>query len=226
MNNDVELFLKDFNKLMEKCCRFCCMSIGREFQLKAINELMELEQKTTSLKNDMIKIEDEDSANLLLGVEFAIIALIREFKMWTALKDDDPNTAWDMLIDAQQTARISIGLHKRIEDLNLINYINRLYLLEKLLFPPQSFTSVSYIFENSECSICGKEYGECEHIKGKAYMGKMCQQIIKNIRSFDHIAMVEHPEDKHCRLTGHNNNGVIRDWMTYRVIDAEKDSKK
>ena len=218
MHKEVESFLKEFIEVIRECEKFCFMSRGKEFQQEAVKKLTTFKQKVTSLKEQMIKVKDEDSANTMLSLENLIDAMINELKMWIALKDDNPNEAWDFLINAQSAVRTAAQAHSIAIDLNAEGYANKLHLLEKLLFPPQMFFSPSLIIEKAKCSICGKEYGECEHIVGKAYMGKMCK-IITKIKKMKEVSIVEEPANKHARMLQFTDEGVTRDFMTWRRIE-------
>ena len=219
MNKEVESFLKEFIEVIRECEKFCFMSRGKEFQQEAVKKLTTFKQKVTSLKEQMIKVKDEDSANTMLSLENLIDAMINELKMWIALKEDNPNKAWDFLINAQSAVRTAAQAHSIAIDLNAEGYANKLHLLEKLLFPPQMFFSHGLIIEKAECSICGKEYGECEHIVGKAYMGKMCYKIITKIKEMKEVSIVEEPANKHARMLQFTDEVVTRDFMTWRRIE-------
>ena len=58
-----------------------------------------------------IRNEDEENANLMLSCECFVDALILELEMWVQLKKDEPNTAWNSLVTAQNM----IGLHLRLD---------------------------------------------------------------------------------------------------------------
>jgi len=219
MDKEVESFLKEFIEVIRECEKFCFMSRGKEFQQEAVKKLTTFKQKVTSLKEQIIKVKDEDSANTMLSLEDLIDAMINELKMWIALKEDNPNEAWDFLINAQSAVRTAAQAHSIAVDLNAEGYANKLHLLEKLLFPPQMFFSPGLIIEKAECSICGKEYGECEHIVGKAYMGKMCYKIITKIKEMKEVSIVEEPANKHARMLQFTDEGVTRDFMTWRRIE-------
>jgi len=222
MNKEVKLFLKEFNEVTRECGKFCFMSRGKEYQQEAIKKLTTLKQKATSLKERMIKVKDENPANTMLSLEKLIDAMITELEMWIALKEDNPNKAWDFLINAQSAVRTAAQAHSIAIDLDAEGYANKLHILEKLLFPPQIFFSLGVIIENAECSICGKDYRECEHIVGKAYMGKMCYQIITKIREMKEVSIVEEPADKHARMLQFIDDRVTRDFMTWRRIEKDE----
>lgn len=223
MNKEIELFLKEFNEVIRECGKFCFMSRGKEFQQEAVKKLTTLKQRATSLKEQMRKVKDENSANTVLSLENLIDAMINELEMWIALKEDDPGKAWDLLINAQSAVRTAAQAHSIAIDLNAEGYANKLHLLEKFLFPPQMFFSPSFIIEKAKCSICGKEYGECEHIVGKAYMGKMCYKTITKIKEMKEVSIVEEPANKHARMLQFtNDDGAPKDLMTWRRIEKDE----
>ena len=218
MDKEVELFLKEYNELIKECQKFCFICRAKEFQQDAINKLTTTKHKAIDLKEKMIELEDENYANIMLSLENLIDAVINELEMWIKLKEDNPNEAWDFLIDAQYAIRNALHAHSMALKLNGEGYSNKLHLLEKLLFPPQMFCSMGSIIEYEECSICGNEYGECEHIVGKAYMGKICVRIITKIREIKEVSIVEVPGNKRARTYRITDNGITRDFMTWRVI--------
>lgn len=217
MDEKIEAFQKEFSKITDECQRFCFMSRAKELQLEACEKLSNFRKEASTLKKQMVAVTDEDSANAMLSFERTIDALIDELKMWIALKDDDPNSAWNHLINAQDAVRTAILAHH--EAYCLEGYIERLHVLEQLLFPPQIFMSSSMAIESQECSICGEEYGECNHIMGKAYTGRMCTLIIKKIKELKEVSVVSEPADKKCRVYNITDaDGVKRDFMTWRII--------
>jgi len=219
MNKGKELFLEEFNRKIRECEKFCFMSRGKEFQQECIKKLILFKQKVNSFKKKAIESEDEEFANYMLSLEYLIEAIVEELKMWVALKEDRPSDAWDSLINAQLSVRRAAQAHSIAVDFNVEGYANKLYLLEKLLFPPQVFLSPSFIIEKAECSICGKEYGECEHVVGKAYKGKMCYRIIKGIKGVKEVSIVEKPANKRARVfLITDDDGITRDFMTWREI--------
>lgn len=216
MNEKVKAFQNEFNEVAKECQKFCFMSRAKEFQVEACKKLDMLRKKASALKEQMIASMDEDSANAMLSFEEMIDMLVNELKMWIALKEDNPNLAWDFLINAQGAGRTAMQAHEVASHLE--GYIERLHALEKLLFPPQIFFSPSIVIEHSKCSICGQEYGECDHVVGRAYMGKMCARIITSVKEIREISLVQEPANKHARVLRIRDGGVIRDFLTWRVV--------
>jgi hypothetical protein len=72
------------------------------------------------------------------------------------------------------------------------------------------------IVRHQECSICGSEYGDCDHLAGKPYWGKFCYIIAKDFEPH-HIAVVRNPADKRCRIMGFSVDNGERNRMTWKV---------
>lgn len=224
MNKQVYTFQIEFSETANDLQKFCYITRAKELQIEALNKLNNLKKRASLLKQKVISQADEDSANAMLSFEEMIIALMSELRMWLALKDDDPDAAWNHLITAQYAARTAIQAHSVANHLE--GYINHLHTLEVVLFPPQGFFSPGMIVEKSKCSICGKEYGECDHIVGKPYMGEMCSRIIEEVKELQEISLVTEPANKRARIISiTDEDGISRDIMTWRPIsDITKDS--
>ena len=220
MNDEVASFIESSWELMLECAKFCFMSRGKEFQQVAVKHLAERKDEAIALKRRMIKIQDEDAANTMLSMEKLIDAVANELKMWVALRDDSPNEAWEFLVKAQGGVRTALQAHDVASLSNAEEYASKLHLLEKLLFPPQTFFSIGMTFGNSECSVCGKEYETCEHVVGKAYMGEICYRELKDLR-IGEVSMVEEPSNKGARVFQISDGSVKRDFMTWRPIQED-----
>ena len=77
------------------------------------------------------------------------------------------------------------------------------------------------MIEEAKCSICGKNYDECEHIVGKTYMGEMWYRIITK-SELKEISIVENPINKKTRLIAFTKGKITRDYMTWKIIKNEK----
>jgi hypothetical protein len=217
MNNRLEALKVEFKDVVTECERFCYAARARELQVEAIDRLETLKTKASALKAVMVAAQNEDSANQLLSIEEMLQALICELKMWVAFKDDDPNNAWDFLINAQGAAHTAMQAHEIASHLD--DYIEKLHILEHLLFPPQVFMSPGVIIKESTCSICGSEYGECDHVVGRPYMGEICAKAIEKFEIHE-TSVVPHPANKHCRMIMISDGKMVRDLMTGRLTPA------
>ncbi len=224
MNDQVQMFQIEFSEAANDLQKFCFITRAKELQVEACDKLEELKEKAGKLKQEAISREDEDSANAMLSIEEMIIALMSELRMWIALKDDDADSAWNHLVSAQYAARTAMQAHSVSKHLE--GYVNHLDILEHVLFPPQGFFSPSLIVEHSKCSICGQEYGECEHIVGRAYMGKICTLIIEEVKELKEISLVTEPANKRARVISiTDDDGILRNVMTWRAVPDNADRK-
>jgi len=225
MRREVKEFLEKFNKAaLQEIGKFLYLVRDKHYQKEAIDKLIKFKQQAANLKEKMINEVDEENANILLSIENIAEAMINELKMWIALKEDKVNEAWSYLVDAQSAIRTALQAHEIALRLNGEGYANKLHLIEKLIFPPQIFFSPGFVIEESKCSICGKNYEECEHIVGKAYMGKMCYRIITKMKPRE-VSIVTSPGNKRARILAITEGNITRDYMTWRIIENEEKGK-
>ena len=214
---EVKAFQEEFRETTNECQKFCYMSRAKEYQVQAREKLKALETKAIKLKQKAITTKFEDAANALLCFEKMTSAIINELDMWIALKDDEPGAAWDFLVNAQMAIISAMQAHSIAS--NLDSYAEHLSLLEHLLFPAQMFFSPGLIIREARCSICGQEYGECDHAVGKPYMGEICSRLIIHA-DMEEGSIVDKPANKHARIISFTDQGVHRDFLTWRVIPS------
>ena len=183
-------------------------------QRRALASLRDLHSEIHALKADAILDKDESGANMLLGFECVVGVLEAELEMWLHLKEGDPDKAWDSLIRAQRLCVAAARAHSGFS--HLPQKHQRLLELEHLVFPPQVFVSSGLIVRRQDCSICGQEYEDCDHLLGMPYMGQFCRLVIHEAE-VNHVAMVEQPADKSCRVTQFDVEGGTRNRMTWRI---------
>lgn len=225
-------FLAAFEYVADECQRLCHITRARELQVEALKQACGFVEKVVELKNDAIARADEECANILLSFEMLVTSLAAQLQMWIALKDEEPSEAWNHLVHAQMTAQDSMLAHEMGSRLNTGRYIERLLVLEKFLFPPQMFASIGGTIKYAQCSICNKEYGTCDHLVGRPYMGQLCHRVIIQFE-LEEVSVVEKPANKRCRWTAITDaQGVLRDTMTWHEVSGrdrgslEKPSKE
>lgn len=221
MEDELVKFQDNFGEVVANCQRFTPFVRGIEFQKKAIEDLESLIQTTIKNKEIAIEAQDDTVSNTLLSMECMAKAAKAEIQMVVHIKEDKINEAWESLIDAQSALRTSMQAHPTGAT-HLEPYAQKLLAYEKLLFPNLMFMSTGLVADEGECSICGSIYGTCEHLKGKAYMGQICHEIVTNIKQLNEISIVEEPASKRCRVYTIQTGDEKRDIMTWRI---EKDSK-
>lgn len=206
---------EEVGKQLTQCLRFSHLTIDTEIQKQKVEELKELVNKVLEFKRNAQKERNEDDANFAFALQHHTIGFFTLLEMWILLKSEDYSSAWESLMAAQHN--LMIGLKAARND-SIENLCRNLHALETLLFPPQLFSSSGYQYLSSECSICGGPYGECGHIRGKMYMGELCHNIIHEFHRLDHVAIVEHPEDKRLRLPEILDGKVKRCSLTLRIV--------
>ncbi len=208
-----------FNSMVKEVEVLLSIARSGELQREACETLDAQAKKLANEKAKAITAQDEDLANLLLGCQCVNTSLLAELRMWLLLKDEKPDEAWDQLVIAQDGAIDATRAHPGFLHLSLQNA--KLEAIENLVFPPQVFISSGFLAANQECSICGSEYGECDHLLGKPYMGSFCYIIARNL-SVDHVAIVNSPADKRCRVRTFSVEGGDRNRMTWFVTQSEE----
>jgi hypothetical protein len=213
---EITAFQDEFQEAASQCRKFFYMTRAKELQAEARDRLKTFEPKTQALKQKAITIEYEDAANAMLCFEELISAFVNELSMWIALKDDDPGIAWDCLVNAQTAIRSAMQAHAIAN--NMEEYAEHLSILEHVLFPPQMFLSPGMIIREARCSICQKEYGECDHVIGRPYMGQICVREIVEA-DIEEASLVEKPANKKARgIYYTDTKGIRRDFLTWRVV--------
>lgn len=226
MNDKVSVFLQDLNHTFALYDRFSFYTRGIEFQRYCIKKIEGSLNKSIALKEEMIRVQDEESANIMLSLEYFHEALINELKMVVLLKQDEMNKAWGSLVDAQYFLRGSLQANDIVLKFNADNYMNKLILIERIFFPSQTFMSTGIIVDSSKCSICDHEYGKCDHVVGRPYMGKICHRQIAKIRKMTEVSLIfGEPGNKHCRVERLTDGGHWRDFLTWRIIKDNQTQK-
>ena len=194
--------------------------------LKASGLYEELYVKITKYKEAYIHSKDEENANRFLALEFMVKGLNNECLCAEADKHKKPGKAWDYLQDALTNYYLA---RKISPQLNMLSrHIKHCEIMEKK-FPNQLFISPAIIAKKVECSICGKDYKNCNHIAGRAYMGKLACKMYRDIICKE-ISLVEEPRDKKCRLCsvrledGTNSDPDVGLFYKDNIFEKIKDS--
>lgn len=216
----IQQVVDNFNAGIRDAEVFLCLARSSKLQLAECVKLDILSYNATRIKHEAVRRGDENSANLLLGFECAIGAVRSELLMWILLKRDMPNEAWDRMVAAQMACLDATRAHKGFADCE--RRLKDLERLESQIFPPQSFTSAGFVAKRLDCSICGERYSKCEHLRGKPYLGRFCEVIHRDPRG-DHIALVETPADKRCRIVSFKTKYGRRNKLSWEITPYEND---
>ncbi|UOQ51114.1 hypothetical protein [Hymenobacter cellulosivorans] len=219
---ELNAFIEVYNQALQKAQSKAIFVRGIEIQEAQVEELKQLIEEIKLQKAIAVEEKDEKKANLILCFELCATAVKNELYFVMSLKRDEPDFAWQALIDAQYQISLAIRNHP-FDGRYLQGYAHRLHLYENIIFPKMYFASRGCVVSSSECSVCRGDMEDCEHIKGYAYMGEICYEIINEIKSIDEISLVENPADKSCRMLSFTEDGKSIDIFTHREIVKKAD---
>ena len=219
MIDEKQPFVSPFNEAIANAEVYLCITRDSGCQRDCIQTISQLRSQAADPKVCAIKDQSESVANLLLGYECVFSALLAELEMWVLLKAENPDSAWDKLVAAQTAIVGALRAHAAFSHLG--TKLEHLEEIERIVFPPQVFTSSGMIVKRQECSICGHDYEECEHLAGKPYWGEFCSIVVQDCE-LDHIAIVSDPADKRCRVMRFSAEGGTRNRMTWLVEPDEE----
>ena len=85
--------------------------------------------------------------------------------------------------------------------------------------------SVACTAEKKICSVCGKEAGHCEHIKGESYDGKLCCHVLDGITDAYEWSFVAVPAQQGAGVTKHyHQKGAVKMGFTPITTQADFDA--
>lgn len=177
-------------------------------------DLQDLLARIDAARRERAAAGDEEAANILLGLGCGVDALGSELNLYLLIKAGESERAWDALVDAEVATGAAMRAHQSFAYLE--PKAAHLRRLETILFGPQSFLSAGMIVRRQECSICRADYALCDHIAGQPYCGVFCSLILKEVEA-DHIALVDEPANRHCRVISFSVPGGRRNKITWVV---------
>ncbi len=207
MNNEV---LEAVNGGMRHA-HFTC---GIEFQREHIEKLGSLHDRLKGFREHFISKADEPRANAAFCAQMIVSGTKHFLEMWVRLKEDYPVKAWHSLVEAQKKFELA---QRILFDPVTDDFLLHLLAVERTVFPPQTFFSSAYTYSESFCSICREKYGECDHVSGRIYMGRICRRVIPKWSPTE-FSIVFTPRDKRCRITGYAEDGKVYCTLTRREI--------
>ena len=221
MASDLDQLIEQFEQVAERGQTMTFAPRAKELQEATVAELQEFLEFLRRQKTQYVSRDDEHAANTILAMEVSLQAVLHELQMWLDLKNDAGESAWTNLVKAQYACGNAIDVREQLHGpetaRRLEKYLQKLLDIERVVFPPQAFNSWGGRVGRRECTICHQSYDECPHIKGRAYMGKICGTIIADIEPVEVSVLVPVPANKHARMTHFSDEGGMRSKMTWRL---------
>lgn len=217
-----ELF-DEFNQITDTTQSIAIFTRDIGLQKREIETLRLFVEKSKELKSSNKEKYSEEELNLILFMIYVIEAVQFELTMIVNLKENEMTMAWGSLVQAQLMIGVAAKNHPFTEN-RLNGYIERLESYEKLLFPKMMFASTGYLIKKTRCTTCGKEYDECNHIRGRFYHGELCVQEIHEAE-LEEVSIVENPANKLCRVLSVEFEGKQVDTFTLKEAIGEEPEK-
>jgi hypothetical protein len=88
----------------------------------------------------------------------------------------------------------------RSSDVHLLRLVEHQCGSLEQIYPYKLFASVEMAHDSGECTICGKEMDDpgCPHLLGELYRGKIASALVRELKEFHAVSLVENPSDKRC----------------------------
>lgn len=214
-SKEVKELFDEFNALISNSQNVAIFTRDIDLQngeLKILNNFIE---KAEKLKKENREIYTESELNLILCLIISADTIKSELNMLINLKEGNMDAAWACLVRAQYQTAIVANNHPFSDGKYLHGYLSKLDAYEKILFPKMMFASTGGIIKETKCSICHKDYEECDHLKGKMYGGELCVREIHEI-DLEEVSLVENPANKLCRIISTERNGKSVDILTLK----------
>ncbi|RKF03871.1 hypothetical protein C8N26_1500 [Tenacibaculum lutimaris] len=212
-NPEVKNLLDEFNLIVKRAENIAIFTRDIGLQKEEIEKLENFSEKADKLKNTNKDKYSEDELNLVLCLLLSANALRLEISMIVCLKNNEMNFAWGHLVEAQTLVSVVARNHPFSDGEYLNGFSSKLNLFEKLFFPRMMFASTGAIIKKTRCNICGLEYEECNHMKGRMYSGELCVREIHEAE-LEEVSMVENPANKLCRQLQVEFDGKMVDTFT------------
>ena len=210
--------VEEFNRRTAEVEPLLILTRDSGLQAGAVDELKSYYTTLETYRSQAEAQRAEHAANILLGFKSVVSGLAEELNLFRLLKSEEPDRAWDALVRAQAGFDAALRAHHSFDYLR--PKAERLRELERYLFPPLRFLSAGMIVRRQECSICEADYAACDHLAGRPYCGRFCYIVLKEVEP-NHVALVEEPANRHCRIVSFSTPEGRRNVMTWLVFKTE-----
>jgi len=131
-------------------------------------------------------LEKRRNSFALIAAQIPNLYKQKPFPIFLEHTDKIVGWAGDIIVD-------DIGL--RVVDMKIVDQETRAKVINQEL----QGMSIAGVVTKSECTICGKEYTDCNHLSNKSYKGKQCSVAIKGMCMAD-ISIVKKPINPRAKL--------------------------
>lgn len=216
---NLEEHAREWAETRDSAERMCFASADKILQKEALAEVETAIDRFSALLEEAIeKVELPDSvADSYYCLRLVLLELQAELHMWIAIREERYHDAWDHLIEAQDAAHFGSSSCEMLTRMD--NRLRMLECLERIMFPPQVFSSPGMIAKY-KCSICDQPIIDCVHVKGRLYRGRLCYHIATEVL-FREFSFVDIPADKRRRITSYAYDGTMIDKLTNGPVRSQ-----
>ncbi|MFV0934629.1 MULTISPECIES: SEC-C metal-binding domain-containing protein [Pseudomonas] len=167
----------------------------KEAQTQAIEAQEKIAQIKSNASDDKLKNEA-----YIYDCFFSMFYNVARY--WECIEQQAYYDSWWRLHDVLDDLRCLKKFYKQPN--RPIEFITIQFISLEKLYPYKLFSSLGFIVEHYDCSICGKDIDgdECQHFIGDLYDGEMATAIANKIKDIDHFAFVTNPKNKRLAVTG------------------------
>lgn len=203
-------------------------SIGQKHYQSAKTEAKnKINQLKSSLKNDVSKLtEDESNLNYILAIFFRGLydfTKLQELTNTSHWEKDNKliERVWNCIWDCSDRLEFCLPNIEGPMCDKIIMRIDELTNFYHEQYGPGLYCSPDILVKKQTCTICGRDFRECDHIAGRLYRGKMCRPKVEDfeLRS---TSIVKVPQDPRCRIWPwnlKNDRTFTAAIMTLHMID-------
>jgi len=191
--------IDSYNDFIDSANSLNLLVRSTRLQKEKISDIDEYIKCIKNFKRQAASKGDEQFANLLFHFQCMLRCVQSSIEMWLHLKDEEYQRAWCCLVDAQEYKDVALKIEdhdgiRRIEDF--------LGKVRDAIFPPWThYNSAAFSSTIGQCSICGEPFGDCDHIEGLIYSGRLCRRVSIQFLEGHHSAIVSNPRDRRCIIT-------------------------
>lgn len=175
------------------------VSFGFEYAIQHANEFKRATESYIAETED--GFEDDFYDDMFICQTFCMF-LATYADYWTILLQKDYPESWNRLQDAIDCLR-TLNRFSLVNKTSVFRFFEKQLQSLEILYPYRIFASIEVIAGRVECSICQKSIDslECSHIQGELYRGKVAYGIVRDIKEFLSMSLVENPADKRCVMS-------------------------
>ncbi|WP_114241453.1 hypothetical protein [Dyella sp. C9] len=188
--------IDSYNSFIDSANSLNLLVRSSRLQQEKVLEIDEYIGYIKGFKHQVASRGDERFANLLFHFQCMLRCVQSSIRMWMHLKEDNHQKAWCCLVDAQEYKDVALKIEDHVGVRRVEEFLEK---VRDTVFPPWThYNSAAFTSTIGRCSICGKPFGDCDHVEGMVYLGRLCRRVGIQLLEANHCAIVSNPRDRRC----------------------------